>query len=224
MSQKRSKKKRTDGEGGLDTPAQLYHDLAKLVLAAPLPASPVTEGATRSGQREALAPAIAWGWLMRTVRSGQAAINMEANGYGAEASPLVRAALEHAIRLQWAAAYGDEFVEVALIAQKGGFAKLQGAQTENWQFSPELASSLEEHAAEASDEYLSLSNLTALRAIVDENQDRLGSLYMAWLFDTQESHPSLLTARHYFRTDEERSTYFFLRQSRFQSGVELKSC
>lgn len=161
---------------------------------------------------------------MRTLRTGEAAIAIEANGYGAEAAPLVRSALEHAIRLRWAAKHGDEFIEVALIAQKKGNTNLRGAQTEDWEFSPELANSLEEHSAEASDEYKSKSHLTALRTIVEADQDRLGSLYMAWLFDTQDSHPSLITARHYFEAAKSGEGYSLLTQSKFDSAIAIKCC
>ena len=224
MSQKSNTRKRSAHRAQHATPAGVYSDLTELVRSAPLPSSLMIRDSTRSSQREALVPAIAWGWLLRTLRTGQAAINLESAGYGAEASPLVRASLEHAIRLQWAAEYGSEFVEVALIAQKNGYAKLQGAQTDNWKFSTELANALEDHAAEASDEYKSVGTLTTLRSIVNEYPDKLGSLYVAWLFDTQESHPSILTARHYFESDDLRGAYRLLEQSRFQSSVGLKSC
>ncbi|MCC3294798.1 DUF5677 domain-containing protein [Arthrobacter sp. zg-Y411] len=205
-------------------PAEVYRELVNLVQTAPKPERQDHLAPSRSGQRRALAPAVAWGWLIRTLRTGEAVIAMEDRGYGSEASPLVRAALEHAIRLQWAAEYGDEFVEVALIAQKKSYTNLQKAQTENWRFSAELADSLQQHAAEASEDYASLSNLTALRAIVDANKERLGSLYMAWLMDTQESHPSLLTARHYFETYESHHGYKLHNQSRFKSAAVLKAC
>lgn len=224
MSQKRSKRKRATKRIVHASPTKIYSDLVDLLFAAPKPSQREVGAGTRDDQRKGLAPAVAWGWLVRVARSGEAAIDMEKRGYGAEAAPLVRSALEHAIRLQWAAEYGDNFIEVALLAQKDGFEKLQAAQTDSWRFDAELANALQGHAAEASQDYLTLNNLTRLRAIVDSNQERLGNLYMAWLYDTQESHPSLMTARHYFQADDNRTTYSLLNESRFGSAAALKSC
>lgn len=160
---------------------------------------------------------MAWGWLMRVLRTGEAAIRLEAAGYGSEAPPLIRSALEHAIRLQWASEYGDKFVEVALIAQQKSFATMDAAQADGWRFDEDFSDALKKRAAEASDDYKSLSTLTALRHIVKENPDRLGSLYMAWLFDTQESHPSVLTSQPYYVVDDSGTNYTLLSEPRLPS-------
>lgn len=224
VSQRNSRQKRASRRTGSTSPANIYSELVDLLHIAPKPPHREVGAGTRDDQRRGIAPAVAWGWLVRVARSGEAAIDMEKRGYGAETAPLIRSALEHAIRLQWAAHHGDDFIEVALLAQKDGFEKLQAAQTDSWRFDAQLADALQGHAAEASEEYLTLSNLTRLRAIVDSNQERLGSLYMAWLYETQESHPSLMTARHYFQADDTRTTYSLLKESRFASAAALKSC
>ena len=224
MSQKRNKQKRAALRLDLKNPAIIYRDLAHLALTAPKPVPRPAKEWTRGDQRHVVAPAMAWGWLMRVVRTGQAAIELEARGYGPETAPLVRSALEHAMRLLWAAEYGDEFVEVALISQKKGYASLEEAQNDNWRFDPDFADALQKRAAEASDDYKSLATLTALRHIVQANPDRLGSLYMAWLFDTQESHPSVLTAQPYYQADESGTRYELLDKPRFASQATLKSC
>lgn len=207
-----------------NSPADIYNDLVRLVLDAPKPDPRPPGKWTRDDQRHVIAPAIAWGWLMRVVRSGQAVSELEGRGFGSESAPLVRAALEHAIRLLWAAEYGDEFVEVALIAQKKGYASLQEAQTVSWQFDPNFADALEERASEASDDYKSLATYTALRHIVDSSPARLGSLYMGWLFDTQESHPSVLTAQAYYQADESGMGYKLFEKPKFSTQATLKSC
>lgn len=202
----------------------IYRELVRLVRDSPKPPTrPIGEW-KREDQRHVIAPAIAWGWLMRVMRSGQAAIELEGRGFGPEAAPLVRSALEHAIRLLWAAEYGDEFVEITLLSQKKGLANMEAAQTDGWRFDPDFAEALQKRAAEASDDFTSLSTLTALKHIVDSNPDRLGGLYMAWLFDTQESHPSVFTAQHYYVADDSGHRYELFEKPRTASRAAFRSC
>lgn len=67
----------------------------------PAPAHWIENG-SREELDEARAIAVAWGWLMRAKRTGQALLGLERLGFGAEAAPLVCAFVEHCARLLWA--------------------------------------------------------------------------------------------------------------------------
>lgn len=228
MSQRRSRKQR---RAGSQHEAQVlgerpYRALLSLIDRMPDPSDRPTGNWTGSDQVGGHAPAVAWGWLMRLARTGEAAVELEKLGFGAETAPLTRSCLEHAIRLLWAADHGPEFVDVALLSQESGYQTMLNSQTPGWTFDPNLAHALEEHIEEANEIDRSLSTLSRLRHIVDLDVDRRGQLYMAWLFDTQESHPSLASARAYFsRSSEDEARYFLHRRSRFTSNAAaLKAC
>jgi hypothetical protein len=77
----------------------IYHSLARVVNEAPKPQLLWLDNESDEEQRRAAAPGLAWGWLQRTLRSGEAAIKLEKSGYGSESAPLLRSALEHAMRV-----------------------------------------------------------------------------------------------------------------------------
>lgn len=96
----------------------IYRSLARMVNQAPKPQPLWLDNESDEEQRKAAAPGLAWGWLQRTLRSGEAAIKLEKSGYGSESAPLLRSALEHAMRLIWADAGEGKFVEIAMLAKK----------------------------------------------------------------------------------------------------------
>ena len=143
---------------------------------------------------------MAWGWLQRTIRSGEAAIKMEKSGYGVEAAPLLRSSLEHAIRLLWADSIGDQFIDIAMMAKQSTSTKLVEAQKHGWKFEPEIAAKLEHYAEDLGGEAKTLGYLSGLKHAVHSTPATLeetGSLYMAWLHYTLESHPSIDSAEPY---------------------------
>ncbi|PNH86111.1 hypothetical protein CXZ05_03140 [Arthrobacter sp. AFG20] len=152
-------------------------------------------------QRRAAAPGLAWGWLQRTLRNGEAAIKLEKSGYGSECAPLLRSALEHAMRLVWADAGGGKFVEVAMLAKKHTSNRMLAAQHDGWRFERAIADQLQQYADAPTDAFKGLNDFTHLKHAIDKSpeeiKDRLKSMYLAWLAYTAASHPSIDSAEPY---------------------------
>jgi hypothetical protein len=202
----------------------IYDELIGIVHGMPLPKDVPAGEWTGKNLKGGLAPAVAWGWLLRITRSGQAAIHLENIGFGAETPPLTRSAIEHAIRLLWAAEFGDGFVDVALLAKEQGLRKILAAQTALWSFDKELADAMEQHILEAASADKSLGHLAHLRQIVDQNPEERGPLYMGWLIDTQDSHPSLASAQPYYTVVAGDNTRVQLEwEPRFSTAVHMKA-
>ncbi len=152
-------------------------------------------------RRSAVGPGLAWGWLQRTLRNGEAAIKLEKIGYGSESTPLLRSALEHAMRLVWADAGEWKFVEVAMLAKKNTSKKMLEAQHDGWRFDAAMADQLQQYANATTDDFKSVGTNAHLKNAMDnspaEIKGRLKSMYVAWLAYTATSHPSIDSAEPY---------------------------
>jgi hypothetical protein len=179
----------------------IYRSLARVVNEAPKPQLLWLDNESDEEQRRAAAPGLAWGWLQRTLRSGEAAIKLEKSGYGSESAPLLRSALEHAMRLVWADAGEGKFVEVAMLAKKNTSKKMLEAQHDGWRFDAAMADQLQQYADAATDEFKSMGTSTHLKNAIDKSpeeiKDRLKSMYLAWLAYSAASHPSIDSAEPY---------------------------
>lgn len=117
----------------------IYRSLALMVNQAPKPHPLWLDSESDKEQRRAAAPGLAWGWLQRTRRTGEAAIKLEKSGYGSESAQLLRSALEHTMRLVWADAGEGKFVEVAMLAKKYTSERMLAAQHDGWRFDAAMA-------------------------------------------------------------------------------------
>lgn len=201
-----SKKKSRRAIGGSPEPEAdpgyaIYRALVRLVNEAPKPQPLWVEDESDKQRRLAAAPGIAWGWLQRTVRSGEAAIKLEKSGYGSEAAPLLRSALEHAMRLIWADSGEGGFVEVAMLAKKETSRKMLAAQHDGWRFDATMARQLQQYADTSTEDFKNEGSATGLKNAIDKSpeeiKDRLKSMYLAWLAYTSYSHPTIDTAEPY---------------------------
>jgi hypothetical protein len=176
----------------------IYRSLVRMVNQAPKPQPLWLDNESDQEQRKAAAPGLAWGWLQRTLRNGEAAIKLEKSGYGSESAPLLRSALEHAMRLVWADAGEGKFVEIAMLAKKKTSKKMLDAQHDGWRFDSAMADQLQQYADAATDEFKSMETFTHLKNAIDDSpeeiKDRLKSMYLAWLVYTPASHPSIDSA------------------------------
>ncbi|KUM36430.1 hypothetical protein AR689_21155 [Arthrobacter sp. EpRS71] len=168
---------------------------------APKPQPLRLDSESEEEQRRAAAPVLAWGWLQRTLRSGEAAIKLEKSGFGSESAPLLRSALEHSIRLVWADAGEGKLVEVAMLSKKDTSKRLLAAQHEGWTFNDALADQLQQYIDAPTDDFKNLWDLTRLKHAIDKSpreiKDRLKSMYLAWIIYTAASHPSIDSAEPY---------------------------
>jgi hypothetical protein len=191
----------TKGPAAKDPGYAIYRSLARMVNQAPKPQPLGLDYESDEIRRSAVAPGLAWGWLQRTLRNGEAAIKLEKNGYGSESAPLLRSALEHAMRLVWADAGEGKFVEMAMLAKKNTSKKMLAAQHDGWRFDAAMVDQLQQYADAATDDFKSVETNTHLKNAMEnspvEIKDRLKSMYLAWLTYTAASHPSIDSAEPY---------------------------
>lgn len=172
-----------------------------MVNQAPKPKPLWIDNESGEEQRRAAAPGLAWGWLQRTLRNGEAAIKLEKSGYGSEAAPLLRSALEHAMRLVRADTEAGDLVEVAMLAKKKTSGKLVRAQHDGWRFHADMAEQLQEYAEADTSEFENLATFMGLKNAIDNSPEEIKShvksMYLAWLFYTATSHPTIDSAEPY---------------------------
>ncbi|QDW28608.1 hypothetical protein FFF93_001515 [Arthrobacter sp. KBS0702] len=180
----------------------LFNEIASLWEAAPAPQNVPHRDGSRLTWTTAATTAVAWGWLVRVIRTGESAILLAKNGLGPEAAPLMRSIIEHSIRLAYTADAGVEAIEVGLRERSHSLEKLKKAQSNGWALPPERLSEIDWMQAEASEEYRHLDSFAHLAHVV-KRLPSLGQLYMAWLLETQFSHPTLISAQSYFERDDD---------------------
>lgn len=209
---------RTDTTG--DSLVALYADFVTLWQKAPMPAARRKPG-DRTENADAVAVALAWGWMVRVSRTGEAAMRLDQAGFSHEAAPLVRSMLEHAIRLRWAAAAGSDFVEAALRMRAASLRTIMRNQI-SFEYNPEVIAKMEVLIAEQDEAFSGRNNLHKLKDVVDTDPEGLGVMYQTWLLDSQVSHPTVMSAASYFTRHE---GGFDLRgQPMEQDSVGLPAC
>lgn len=188
----------TDKTG--DSLAALYADFVTLWQTAPMPA-PRADVHDRSTEADAVAVALAWGWMVRVSRTGEAAMKLDEAGFSDEAAPLIRSMLEHTIRLRWAETSRPTFVEVALRMRASSLKAILTHQL-SYTFSQDLVDKMEAMIAEQDASFSGIDNLKHLKHVFETDRERLGNLYQMWLLETQVSHPTLMSAQSYFTRND----------------------
>lgn len=181
-----------------DTWRKVFNEAGTLIEQVPSPlGQPIGEW-SRAKQTDAYAVAVAWGWLMRTKRTAEAALILHSLGYGVEGSPLERSVIEHTVRLQWAAERGrQEFVEVMLRSQKASLDSIITTAKSRVPLTIEQLAKIEDLQSNAGDEFKSLDYEAAFAHVI-ERLPHLVHAHQVWLLQTRESHPSLTSACPYF--------------------------
>lgn len=187
---------------------RIFEDLVTLVESAPSPPRRPTGEWTRKDQAEAHAVAVAWGWLIRLKRTGEAALQLEKSGYGTEAAPLVRSVVEHAIRLPWAADLGrHEFVEILIRMRRWSMERTIEAAKAGWPLSDDQRLQIRDLQDEAAEDFKHLDKFMQLTEVVKDDPEQFAGLYQLWLMETQEAHPSLISSASYREQSEDGLTW-----------------
>lgn len=209
----------------LDRGYAIYRELVQVINEAPKPRLAWNEELSLEERCSAVAPGIAWGWLQRTIRNGEAAIELERIGYGVEAGPLLRSALEHAMRLIWAGSGEGPFVEVAMLTKKETSRKILQALPEGRPFDEVLVEQLKQFSEFITDEFSGLGIHGHLKGAIDkssmETKERLKSMYLLWLAYTPTCHPSIDSAEPYIEKRPESHDIVLLSAAR---PKENKDC
>lgn len=185
----------------LDSYRAIFRDLVALWATAPLPPQDEFSFQTRESRAGYIGVVIAWGWMVRTSRTGEAALNLEQQGFSEEAAPLIRTMLEHTIRLRWAVTSGPQFVEVLARMRAKSFDLLTRSQF-GGDLGADLVAQLEEAASSHDEAFRHLDVERQLLAIVKKDPESLGRLYQAWLVETQFCHPTMTSAEAYISSSD----------------------
>jgi len=84
------------------------------------------------GLADVEATAVVYGWMMRVIRNGEAALQLVDAGYGPEASPLIRSMIEHAIGLWWIVDQPGAAFQALTRARSETMRRLHAAQATGW--------------------------------------------------------------------------------------------
>jgi hypothetical protein len=188
---------KSPGDGEED---RILADLRTLIeKSPPLPPTPVGDW-IRDDQAAVRAVSIAWGWLMRTLRTAEAIRLVETRGYGVECAPLRRSVVEHVIRLHWATTVDTRrFVEAALNKRKHSLRNITLAAESGTPLPDHMLNVIEllKSEADPKSDNISFKDLKSLMNDVPDYQ----ILFQIWLTDTQESHATLTSSEAYVDFD-----------------------
>ncbi|GAB3854618.1 hypothetical protein GCM10028801_09040 [Nocardioides maradonensis] len=80
---------------------EMFAEMVERFREAPVPSPLPNSEASGAFLAAEEAVAVMYGWTNRVMRTGEAVLRMDADGFAAEASPLLRSKLEHVIALNW---------------------------------------------------------------------------------------------------------------------------
>lgn len=176
----------------------LFAEMARAWRSAPEPDGIFLAEVDRAGLADVGVVAIIHGWMARLVRTGEAALLCDEQGYGEEASPLIRSMLEHAIGLWWLVDQrGDAFQALAR-SRSNQMKRLADAQKSGWSVGDAEAQALLQAAISLETDEASKSANGLLAVAHQSKEYGLGAFFQAWLVESWTSHASLASAKAYY--------------------------
>ncbi|MFC8304923.1 hypothetical protein ACFUCV_14780 [Specibacter sp. NPDC057265] len=181
---------------------RILADLRALIEQSPaVPPRPISEW-NRNDQAEVRAIGLAWGWLMRVVRTSEAIRILEISGYDVEAAPLRRSVFEHVIRMHWATTLKPGvFVEAGLNHRKWSLSNIKRAAEVGIPLPDGAPGIIEMLQSETDLEFEKLS-FKDLKSLMGDLPGDYWILYQNWLTETQESHATMASASAYVSFDQ----------------------
>lgn len=181
---------------------ELVGEMVDLFRAAPTP-RPLPDAATsRAFLASQEAVAVMYGWTNRVLRTGEAVLLMDANGFAAEASPLLRSMFEHVIALHWIRDQPEDAFQSLWRAWQMELAKFQDAEVPGWKLADEAVAVIDDLLSVETDgssrrvDYLLRTRHRAMKY-------GLGFFYRSWLIETWTSHATYLSAKAYYEVEDE---------------------
>lgn len=175
----------------------LFGEMTEAFRSAPEPEAVDIGAGTVSALAKAEAVAVVFGWTNRVVRTGEASLILLDAGFEAEAAPLIRSMIEHAIALHWLVDTPAEALQALIRERQHQVAVLREAQASGWELSEETQRLIEEALAVETDR----GSRSADRLLATRHRAiayGLGFLYQAWLVETWDSHASRASATAYY--------------------------
>lgn len=195
-----------------DSEARILMDLRALVENFPPPPARPLDEWDRNDDAVVRAIGIAWGWLMRVLRTAEATRILETDGYAVECAPMRRSLVEHVIRLHWATTVDTRtFVEAALNKRKHSLEYIKRAAKSGTPLSDGALNLVEllQSETDPENEKISFKDLTSLMKDVPDYQ----ILYQIWLTETQESHATITSSASYVDFTDEPATHLHMEPS-----------
>lgn len=146
--------------------------------------------------------AVMYGWTNRVMRTGQAVLRMDADGFATEASPLLRSMFEHVIALHWLKEQPNDAFQSLFRGWQKDLRTYRRAEAVGWNLNDETLALIDDILnVETDDSTQKVDYLlqTAHRA----EKYGLGLLYRSWLIETWTSHATLSSAKPYYEAETE---------------------
>lgn len=175
----------------------LFRTMAKTWRALPPPPGVhIPAPITRAAVSDVYAVGVLQAWMVRVLRTGEAALVLHEQGFDAETPPLTRSLIEHAVALFWLEAERGAAYQSLTRKQAASARRMEEAQKHGWELDEATLTGIKEIVATETDE--GIERLDTLWATAHQAQKYgLGSLYQAWLVETGYCHPRIDSARPY---------------------------
>lgn len=175
----------------------LFEQMVARFRQAPSPTPIWLDEVSVSDLAAAEAVAVMYGWTNRTMRTGQAALQLDATGFATEVSPLLRSMVEHVIALHWVREEpGDAFQALVRQRQKQ-LMTYEQTEVTGWELTDDLRDSIAVQLGIETDESSKHTD-HLLHTFQRVQRYGLGALYRAWLVETWTAHASLASATTYY--------------------------
>ena len=169
---------------------------------APMPSPVPNSESSRAFLAAQEAIAVMYGWTNRVMRSGQAVLRMDADGFAAEASPLLRSMFEHVMALHWIREQPSDAFQSTWRAWQKEVSKFQEAEAADWELTDEVVALIDDLLTVETDESSRrVDNLLSTRHRAEKYG--LGILYRSWLVETWTSHATYASAKAYYEVNDE---------------------
>lgn len=184
--------------------AEMVERLGEAPVPSPLP-DPEASVAHLAAEE---AIAVMYGWTNRVLRTGQAVLRMDAGGFAAEASPLLRSMFEHVMALHWIKEQPSNAFQSLWRAWQKEASKFQQADAADWELTDEIVALIDDLLTIETDAASKRAdNLLSTRHRAEKYG--LGILYRSWLIETWTSHATYLSAKAYYEVEKEGPFTFF---------------
>jgi hypothetical protein len=181
---------------------EMFAEMVKRLGEAPVPNPLPDPELSRAHLAAEEAVAVMYGWTNRVLRTGQAVLLMESDGFAAEASPLLRSMFEHVMALHWIKEQPSDAFQSLWRAWQKEASKFRQADAADWELTEEVVALIDDLlTVETDDASKRVDNLLSTRHRA-ENYG-LGILYRSWLIETWTSHATYLSAKAYYEVKED---------------------
>lgn len=181
---------------------EMFAEMVARFREAPLPSPLPDSEASRAFLAAQEAIAVMYGWTNRVMRSGEAVLRMDADGFAAEASPLLRSMFEHVMALHWIKEQPSDAFQSLWRAWQREASKFQEAEAADWELTDEVVALIDDLLTVETDESSRrVDNLLSTRPRAEKYG--LGILYRSWLIETWTSHATYASAKAYYEVKDE---------------------